>query len=243
MTLREQFESLKQNGYICDADNLPPRQWGDGKMHEKVDGDWRIVGSDESSNEKKDQRGVRIEKVSRLSNIDDKEFSTPTRSFLLPPVSKKFTDAINKDCKGVLLSKNTLERMIKEHPEMKDGTTRRNILNNALNNFDEVLCCRPNKKPNYYTLVKNGKHYDMSVIDTDKNKEYFEVVDWRKIDEEAYQNMLKKMEREDGQFLITDERISTGQQTFLLFRSTNNIAHDHAEVKSLRDIYNRIKGL
>ena len=83
----------------------------------------------------------------------------------------------------------------------------------------------------------------MSVIDTDKHKEFFEVVDWRKIDEEAYQNMIRKMEREDGQFLITDGRTSTGQLTFLLFRSTNTIAHDHAEVKSLRDIYNRIKGL
>ena len=242
MTLEESFNYIKY-GYIPDN-----KTDANGDVHSNANG--RFVKKDTGQNtskgsEKKDQRGVRIEKVSRIANIDDKEFSEPTRSFLLPPVSKKFSEAIKKECKGLLLSKNTIERMIKEHPEMKDGTTRRNILNNAINNFDEVLCCRPNKKPNYYTLVKNGKHYDMSVIDTDKNKEFFEVVDWRKIDEEAYQNMIKKMEREGGQFLITDGRTSTGRLTFPLFRSTNTITHDTAEVKSssLESLWRNIKGL
>lgn len=78
----------------------------------------------------------------------------------------------------------------------------------------------------------------MSVIDTDKNKEYFEVVDWRKIDESGYQNMIDKMEREDGQFLITDGRTSTGRLTFPLFRSTNStITPDGSKCKSLDDLF------
>ncbi len=32
-----------EDGYIVDADNLPPRKWADGKMHEKVAGKWRVV--------------------------------------------------------------------------------------------------------------------------------------------------------------------------------------------------------
>lgn len=26
-----------------DAENLPPRKWADGQMHEKVNGDWEVV--------------------------------------------------------------------------------------------------------------------------------------------------------------------------------------------------------
>ena len=171
--------------------------------------------------EKKDQRGAIIEQVSHVTNISDIEFEQPTRSFLLPPLNKSFSEAIKKENKKVLLSKHTIERMAKEHAEMKDGANRKRILNNALNNFTELLYCRPNKKPNYYTVVKRGNYFDISVIDTDKNKEYFEIVDWREIDNNSYNDMIRKMEREDGQILITDGRTSTGQLSFLLFRSNN----------------------
>ncbi|MBQ3835735.1 MAG: hypothetical protein II814_01250 [Treponema sp.] len=167
---------------------------------------------------KKDQRGVVIEKASSVQNISDKEFEKPTRSYQLPPLNKKFSDAIGKPAKDVLLSKHTIERMMKDHPEMKDGKNRKRILNNALNNFTELLYSRPRKKPNYYAVVKTGGHYDLSVIDTDKNKEFYEVVDWREIDEDGYQKMIEQMNREGGQFLITDGRTSTGRLTFPLFR-------------------------
>lgn len=240
MTLKRQFKSLKQYGYIVDADNLPPRQWADGKMHEKKGGEWFIVAGDQ----KKDQRGAELEQVSSLSNINAKELETPSRSYLLPPMNKRFTEAIGKKCKGLILSKHTIERMAKEHPEMKDGENRKRILNNAINNFDTLLYTRPHKKPNYYAVVKTGNHYDISVIDTDRNKEYFEVVDWREIDENGYQNMLKQMEREDGQFLITDGRTSAGRLTFPLFRSNEStITHDTAEVKSLAGMFMRLKRL
>lgn len=132
--------------------------------------------------------------------------------------------------------------MSKDHPEMGDGANRRKILNNALNNFTDIIYSRPHIKPNYYALVKNGKYYDMSVIDTDKNKEYFEVVDWRKIDEVSYKDMIRKMEREDGQFLITDGRTSTGRLSFPLFRSSDStIPHAGSKIKSLNDLWALLK--
>ena len=196
----------------------------------------------DTSTEKKDQRGVKITQVSNIMNINDCEFLKPTKSYLLPPIDKKFAKAIKKENKKLLLSKQTIGRMAKDHPEMGDGTNRRNILNNALNNFTDIIYSRPHIRPNYYALVKNGKYYDMAVIDTDKNKEYFEVVDWRKINESGYTKMIEKMEREDGQFLITDGRTSTGRLTFPLFRSNNStIPHDSSEINSLEDLFRMLK--
>lgn len=194
------------------------------------------------TDEKKDQRGAKIEQVSGVMNINDCEFEKPTRSYLLPAIDKKFAKAIKKENKKLLLSKQTIERMAKDHPEMGDGANRRKILNNALNNFTDIIYSRPHIRPNYYALVKNGKYYDMSVIDTDKNKEYFEVVDWRKIDESGYIKMIEKMEREDGQFLITDGRTSTGRLTFPLFRSNApTIPHESSKIKSLNDLWALLK--
>lgn len=239
MTLERQFKSLKKYGYVVDADNLPPRQWADGKMHEKKGGEWFVVAGEQ----KKDQRGAGLEQVSSLSNINAKELETPTRSYLLPPMNKRFTEAIGKKCKGLILSKHTIERMAKGHPEMKDGENRKRILNNALNNFTQILHDRPEKKPNYYVAVKEGNHYDISVIDTEKKDNYFEIVDWREIDSEGYERMVKNMEQEGGQFLITDGRTSTGQPTFLLFCSNEStLTHDGVEVKSLSAIFRQLKG-
>lgn len=204
-------------------------------LQKQPDGSWKPP----VDYHKKDKWSVNIHKVTSVNNINESEFENPTRSILLPPISRKFTKAIGKNCKGLLLTKHTIERMKKKHPEMKDGINRRKILNNALNNFTTVLYDRPSERPNYYVVVKNGNHYDMSVIDTDSKQEFFEVVDWRKIDQAGYDEMIEKMEEEDGQFLITDGKIRTGQPTdFLLFSSNKEtITRDHAEVKSLSALF------
>ena len=221
------FDSLKSVFEYIKTDRYSLK---DGKWNEKE----HPRGQPENAGSfvKKDRYGAIITKTTKLFNIDEKEFTNPTRSYSLPPLKQKFADAINKDNKELLLTKHTIERMIVKHPEMKDGANRRRILNNALNNFTELLYCRPNHKPNYYTIVKTGNYYEMSVIDTDKNKEYFEIVDWRKIDQDGYDDMIDKMEREDGQFLITDGRTNTGRLTFPLFRSiANTIPHSEAVIK------------
>ena len=229
MTLGALFLQAKY-GYILDN-----KTDANGAEH---GGNGQFVSKGGNSGEKKDQRGAKIEQVSGIMNINDCEFEKPTKSYLLPPIDKKFAKAIKKENKKILLSKHTIERMAKDHPEMGDGTNRRKILNNALNNFTDIIYSRPHIRPNYYALVKNGKYYDMSVIDTDKNKEYFEVVDWRKIDEDSYNDMIRKMEREDGQFLITDGRTSTGRLSFPLFRSNNStITPDGLKINSLEDLF------
>ena len=122
---------------------------------------------------------------------------------------------------------------------MKDGKNRKRILNNALNNFTEVLFDRPDKKPNYYAVVKTGHYYDVSVIDTDNKKEFFEVVDWREVDETEYNRMIKNMEREGGQFLITDK---SGQPSFLLLRSSHFIViQDNKKSNSLAGLFEQMK--
>lgn len=234
MTLDDLLFYLK-NGYILDnkTDENGAEHGNNGQFVSKG----KSSEKKKEEGEKKDQRGAKIKQVSGIMNINDCEFEKPTRSYLLPAIDNKFAKAIKKENKKVLLSKATIKRMAKDHPEMGNGANRRKILNNALNNFTDVIYTRPHIRPNYYALVKNGKYYDMSVIDTDKNKEYFEVVDWRKIDESGYQNMIDKMEREDGQFLITDGRTSTGRLTFPLFRSIDsNIALRGSKINTLDDL-------
>lgn len=234
MTLGALFLQAKY-GYILDN-----KTDANGAEH---GGNGQFVSKGGNSGEKKDQRGAKIEQVSGIMNINDCEFEKPTRSYLLPPIDKKFAKAIKKENKKILLSKHTIERMLKDHLEMGNGANRRKILNNALNNFTDVIYNKPHAKPNYYVFVKNGKHYDMMVIDTDKNKEFFEIVDWRKIDKKGYNEMIERMEREDGQFLITDGRTSTGRPTFPLFRSNNStITHDGLKINSLEDLFMLAKG-
>lgn len=50
MTIQAMFYSVKKYGFVQDGDNLPPREWADGQMHEKVNGEWQVV------NEEKDKK-------------------------------------------------------------------------------------------------------------------------------------------------------------------------------------------
>lgn len=188
-------------------------------LQKQPDGSWKPPQGEL----RKDRWGDEIHKATSVNNINEKEFVAPTKSYVLPPINKKFTKAVGKKCKGLILSRHTINRMLKEHKEMGDGRSRRKILNNALNNFTELLYDRPHTKPNYYVVVKNGRYYDISVIDTERKDKYFEIVDWREINQDGYDDMLKRMKEEDGQILITDGVIRTGQPAgFLLFTSIKN---------------------
>jgi len=189
MTIRQMFYSLKRNGFVCDGEKYEIGDISEKTGLEKVDeGEWRKPNEDET-----DSLGSKIIEIQSVSEIKDEDFYNPNQSFKLPAISSnEWKNKVGID-KQILLKKHTIERNIKGHEEFKNID--KEILDNALYGNDQVLYCQPLKRPNYYSVVKNGDYYDVATIDIDKNKKYAEVVDWRRISLKSLKKMKKQEEK------------------------------------------------
>ena len=140
-----------------------------------------------------------------VDNIPDAEFENPTKDFELKPLSDRFFEATKTQKKPLLLKQNILLKNKTHHPEIKSIKDSKRILSQALYGNNVVMLCKPKDKPNYWSVVKEGSEYYVSVIDTDPAKKYNEIVGWRKIDKKKYIAMKRRVREEDGQLLITEE--------------------------------------
>ena len=191
--------------------------------------------------ERTDKQGNKITQIKSVDSIPDEEFNNPTHSFELPSIATKAWKEKVGDDRPVLLKKNIMELKNKDHSEFKG--IEKEIINNAVYNNDQVLYCKPDKKPNYYSVVKNGDYYDVVNIDTDPNKECNEIVDWRRINERGLEKMKRqeiKNAKAGGQSDITG-----GQETRDRAAALNSALHgiydailhyEHVKVKSIFDI-------
>ena len=259
MTLREQFESLKQNGYISDSDDLPPRRWGDGKLHEKKGGKWHEVSEgNEKSEEKKEPK------------VDDKghPFEVASNgSINFGEVTQKMADAMGTGVAAPIryssgdfeYGKKHLEENHKNDIFAYGFDTSNDFVEYVAQNFDEIY-----KGKTYKEKGKERKTWLLAIKDT-KFTLYIEL---RKLEEDDYYSVgsggiishakektdkNRRWSRSTRDSQVADAlagvcacplfiRNETSEAAMPSSR-TNTIAHDHAEVKSLKDIYNRIKGL
>lgn len=183
MSIAAMFESVKRYGYVTDA-----KEYRDVDVHlanGTVYTRRQLCGSKD-----KDKAGAPIKEIKSVDDIPDKEFREPTHSFKLPEISTRAWKEKVGDSRPVLLKKNIIELKSKDHAEFRGKE--KEIIRNAVYNNDQVLYCKPNTKPNYYSVVKNGHYYDVVNIDTDPNKKYNEIVDWRRIDERGLQKMKRQ---------------------------------------------------
>lgn len=180
MSIAAMFESVKIYGYVADAKEYRDVEvrLANGTVYTRR----QLCGSDET-----DKAGAPIKEMKSVDDIPEKEFSEPTHSFKLPGISTMAWKEKVGDSHPVLLKKNIIERNTGRHKEFlgKD----KEIISNALYGNDQVLLCKPKEKPNYYAVVKSGEYYDIATIDTDNNKKYAEVVDWRRIREKSFRQM------------------------------------------------------
>lgn len=140
----------------------------------------------------KDAQGNAIFEYQSVSNLPNDLFESPTFSVLLPSPSKILLKEVGKQENKVLLKKSSIERMLKEHKEIKDAKEHKAILQNAIYEATTVLICQKNKKPDYISFIRILDYYYVSVLDFNSNNKYIEVVDWRKIGDEGFLGMIKQ---------------------------------------------------
>ena len=144
-----------------------------------------------------------INKITGVDKLTEEDFTSPKRSVLLTPMTNDFYEKTGVEKKEILIKKNIFEKNKNHHTEIKTVEENRKIIENALYGNNIAMLCKPNEKPNYWTVVKSDDYYYLAVIDTDSSKEYHEIVGWRRISDKGFENMKKQVEKEGGQFLIT----------------------------------------
>lgn len=238
MSIAAMFESVKRYGYVTDA-----KEYRDVAVHlanGTVYTRRQLCGSKD-----KDKAGAPIKEIKSVDDIPDKEFREPTHSFKLPEISTRAWKEKVGDSRPVLLKKNIIELKNKDHAEFRGKE--KEIIRNAVYNNDQVLYCKPNTKPNYYSVVKNGHYYDVVNIDTDPNKKYNEIVDWRRIDERGLQKMKRQEIRNataGGQSSITG--VKDGDRAAALHSALRSVYeailhYEGRKVKSIAELWEEIK--
>lgn len=238
MSIAAMFESVKRYGYVTDA-----KEYRDVAVHlanGTVYTHRQLCGSKD-----KDKAGAPIKEIKSVDDIPDKEFREPTHSFKLPEISTRAWKEKVGDSRPVLLKKNIIELKNKDHAEFRGKE--KEIIRNAVYNNDQVLYCKPNTKPNYYSVVKNGHYYDVVNIDTDPNKKYNEIVDWRRIDERGLQKMKRQEIRNataGGQSSITG--VKDGDRAAALNSALRSVYeailhYEGRKVKSIAELWEEIK--
>lgn len=238
MSIAAMFESVKRYGYVTDAKEYRDVEvrLANGTVYTRR----QLCGSKD-----KDKAGAPIKEIKSVDDIPDKEFREPTHSFKLPEISTRAWKEKVGDSRPVLLKKNIIELKNKDHAEFRGKE--KEIIRNAVYNNDQVLYCKPNTKPNYYSVVKNGHYYDVVNIDTDPNKKYNEIVDWRRIDERGLQKMKRQEIRNataGGQSSITG--VKDGDRAAALNSALRSVYeailhYEGRKVKSIAELWEEIK--
>lgn len=238
MSIAAMFESVKRYGYVADAKEYRnvDVHLANGTVYTRR----QLCGSDET-----DKAGVPIKEMKSVDDIPDEEFSKPTHSFKLPGISTRAWKEKVGDSRPVLLKKNIIELKNKDHAEFRGKE--KEIIRNAVYNNDQVLYCKPDTKPNYYSVVKNGHYYDVVNIDTDPNKKYNEIVDWRRIDERGLQKMKRQEIRNataGGQSSITG--VKDGDRAAALNSALRSVYeailhYEGRKVKSIAELWEEIR--
>lgn len=130
------------------------------------------------------------------------QYLNPLEDFRLSNLAKKSLDLLKKENKPISIKQNIVEKNKNNYPEVNINAYN-DILNNALYKPDYIMQVQPNKRPNYYTFINKDK-YDTSVLDMDKNKENYELVNWFRINQKRLNDYIKRTSDEGGDFLIND---------------------------------------
>lgn len=238
MSIVAMFESVKIYGYVADAKEYRDVEvrLANGTVYTRR----QLCGSDET-----DKAGAPIKEIKSVDDIPEEEFIEPTHSFKLPGISTRAWKEKVGDSRPVLLKKNIIELKNKDHTEFRGKE--KEIIRNAVYNNDQVLYCKPNTKPNYYSVVKNGHYYDVVNIDTDPNKKYNEIVDWRRVDERGLQKMKRQEIRNataGGQSSITG--VKDGDRAAALNSALRSVYeailhYEGRKVKSIAELWEEIR--
>jgi hypothetical protein len=235
MTLREQFESLKQNGYICDSDDLPPRRWGDGQLHEKKGGKWHVVPEHTSSAKQTDDlsESYDITKNILVKGKPETVNNPKVGDILIEPgttgkhgygINHMIEQRYTKDHR----SEDEIAAMVVLAIEAaKSGEVTRDVKVEQNNQDIGTLDIEKNGIIAFVSKSKNGSGQKFVITGFDDNSRKEEATDAI--------NAVIADKNYAHEFVIVKKHVGA------VIASLQRIAHDTAEVKSLYDIFEMIK--
>lgn len=229
-------EILKSRGYGIGT----VREWKGKKYKKTAPNKWvRVYDSRETQKIYNNSHYGIVEKI-KVSDISDKDIFYPEHSFELPKLSERVIKTIKTKNRPVMLKKNIIDKNKLNHKEITNPKESKVILENALYNNDIALLCKPDSKPNYWTVVKSDSDYYLAVIDTDEDKEFIEVVGWRKIDNKRLEKMKEKISTEGGEILITGGDSVDRSAHLSDLHTKRNITPDNNSVNEKNNTFNSI---
>ncbi|MDY6121599.1 MAG: hypothetical protein SPI72_00715 [Porphyromonas sp.] len=141
-----------------------------------------------------------VDEIAHMSELTDEDFTTPTRSVLLPPIPKNVDEAIGANGKRVIIKKNILDKNNKTHRFTPEQS--RSILSNALYNPNIIGQTQPRERANHWVAIKIDEKSPITILEVNSTKDNVEVVGWYTLDKRNLDRIKRQAEREGGELLI-----------------------------------------
>lgn len=264
MTLREQFESLKYNGFVCDN-----KVDANGCEHSGADGQFvKKSGGQTSSEKEKDNTKTKEPKM----DAEGHPFETTSSGDLnFGEVTQEMADKIGTGVAAPIRYSSGTNDYGKKHLEewhLDDihaygYDSSNDFVEDIAQNFDEIYQGNQEKdeagnitRNTFILTIKKSNAILYIELKKAEDEDYYSVNSGGIIDKRRYRKTKEKNRIWNRP--ITDSQVADTlagvnacplyvrnetSKTALPTNSLFTLAQDHAEVKSLRDIYNRIKGL
>lgn len=143
---------------------------------------------------------LRVDEISSIEDIKDKDFTSPYRNVMLPPIAEELSEAIGANGKRVVIKKNIFEKIKSDHKELTPQKSRE-ILRDV---FWATNLYGQNQKisrPYNWILIHLDSKNASVVVEVNNNKEFVEVVNWHYLDNDALNRKKRQAEKEGGRIL------------------------------------------
>ena len=190
------------------------------------------------------------EKVDKIEDISDDDFTSPSRTVALPKIPKNVDAALGAGGKPIIIKKNIFEKNLRAHTDLIPDESRK-ILTSALYNTNLYGQTQPKSRPNYWVAIHTSDPNSVVVLEIANKKDNVEIVGWRYAGKRQLDELERQAKREDGQLLIltSDKEAAAGLSTLPSDLSdgkgTKNISNDQEKTeknveKDTRDAVDRM---
>jgi len=165
------------------------------QRHQTVDAQGNAINADGS---------LIADSIASIGELTDEDFTSPSRSVILPKIPDKVDAAIGAGGKPVVIKKNIFKRNAQIHKDLTPEQSR-DILNNALYNTQLYGQSQPVSRPFNWVVInitgEEGKN-KLVLLEIDENKDNVEIVHWHYIDKRGLDKVKRQAKREGGHILM-----------------------------------------
>ena len=178
---------------------------------------------------------LKVEKVTSIEELTDKDFTQPYRNVQLPELAKPINDAIGAKGKSVIIKKNIFEKQQKSHTDLTPDDSRV-ILQTALYNPNLYGQNQKITRPNNWILIHIADKNTAVILEIADNKEYVEIISWHYLNDYGVQKKENQAIKEGGQILkfTTNPAANTANDSLI---SDDKVTTNDLNTQELGDIF------